>query len=84
METSLRMHNSCMQLLLDADVSVHDDMRDMSKSSCLLPLPLTPLTAKKIPGFAQISWVVLLEAWGSGPLDSPGLASAAPVSGGVS
>ena len=37
---------------------------------------LPPLPPKKIPGFAQILWVVLLEAGGSGPLDPP--ASAAP------
>ena len=36
--------------LLDADVSVHDDMRDMSKSSCLFTAtPPTPFTAEKSP-----------------------------------
>jgi len=47
------MHDSCMQPLLDADVSVHDDMQGtrMSKSSCLFtasPLFL-PLPPKKSP-----------------------------------
>jgi len=59
-----------MQALLDADVSVHDDMQDMSKSSCLFTAaPLTPLTAEKNPRICANLVGRPVGGWGSGPLD---------------